>query len=205
MDSLIIAAGRALAAGDPFGGAQSRRAARGCAGAGAARHRHGAARRPRQGQGTAEARRPGFLARRSQWRGHAASWPRPRSPWSRAISAGRPRRSMRRARRARSPWRPAQRRPCPHDRGAPAALDRPARRGRARARGLRREPAAAGAGGGARTRHRRHRAQAAAGGAGPHGSWSFTEATVSTIRDGVPKSCAVLISASVSFGKQDPP
>ncbi len=34
---------------------------------------------------------------------------------------------------------------------------------------------------------------------------SLTAATVSTMRTGVPKSCAVLISASVSLGKHDPP
>ena len=96
MDSLITAAARALAAGDPLG-ALKRVALRDDAPALALRGiAHGAARRSGAREGAACGARPAPSARRSRWPVRAASSPRPRSRWPRATLAGRPRRSTRR-------------------------------------------------------------------------------------------------------------
>ena len=80
--------------------AQSRGAARRCACARAARHRDGAAWRPRARQGPAAARAARASARRRRSRARAASSPRRRSRSCRATSRGPRRRSRPRARRS---------------------------------------------------------------------------------------------------------
>ena len=97
MDSLITAAARALAAGDALGGAEAGRVARRSAGAGAARHRDGAARRARRARASCcESAARGF-GPHEPWRARAASSPKPRWRWCCATWAGPCRRSPRRA------------------------------------------------------------------------------------------------------------
>ena len=89
MDSLISAAARALAAGDPLGALKRVALRDDAAGAGAARHRHGAARRSRARAKALLRRAARAFGPRRRWRARAASSPRPRSRSSRATSAGR--------------------------------------------------------------------------------------------------------------------
>ena len=170
MDSLITAAARALAAGDPLG-ALNRVALRDDAPAlalrGIAMAQLGDFARAKTllRAGGARLRR-----RRRRWRAPAASSPRPRSRWSRATSAGR-REALDAARATLEQQgdrlNAAHARP---SRGAPPAADRPSRRGRARAGRARPGAAPAGVAGGARAGGRGHRDAPAARRSGARGA-----------------------------------
>ena len=161
MDSLITAAARALAAGDPLGALEARRAARRPAGAGAARHRDGAARRLVRARRCCGARRARFGPREAVARARCVvaeaeialvlrdlGWPAQALDAARAtLEAHGDRVNAAHARLSR---------------GAPPAAARPARRGRARARRARPGAAAADLARRRTSWRRRHRDAAAA-------------------------------------------
>ena len=130
MDSLITAAALALAAGDPSAHLKRVALARRRAGAGAARHCDGAARRPRSAKTLLRRAARGFgpkeaVARAQMHRRRSRDRASLARPWLARQD------SRRGAGDARKAWRPAERRACTAiSRSAPAA-DRPSGRGRA--------------------------------------------------------------------------
>ena len=142
MDSLITAAARALAAGDPLGALKTGRPARRRAGAGASRHRDGAAGRSGAGQGAPAERRSRLRSERGCGsREVPGRRSRDRARLARFELAGEVARCG--SRDARSAWRPAERRARALPRGAAPPADRSPRGGRAHARAARpHEPSA---------------------------------------------------------------
>jgi len=110
MDSLIAAAARALAAGDPLGALKRVALPRRRACARAARHRDGAARRSRSSEGAPATCCACLRSEKRRWPARGASSRRPRSRSSRATWAGLRRRSTQRGRRSKAHGDRCQRR-----------------------------------------------------------------------------------------------